>query len=152
MMARDWPMNWSDSTIAGACSASASCTAQCVVARQSAIEVGASTSRGASPCRPLTAKDRSLCSLLAGMPVDGPPRITSTTTIGTSALTASPMASVINASPGPAVAVSEGTPPYEAPMIMFTEASSSSACSSVPPTWVSAGAIHSSSSVAGVIG
>ena len=62
------------------------------------------------------------------------------------------MASVISASPGPAVAVSEGTPPYEAPMIMLTEASSSSACSSVPPTWVSAGAIHSSSSVAGVIG
>ena len=32
-----------------ACSASASCTAHCVVARQSAIEVGARTSRGASP-------------------------------------------------------------------------------------------------------
>ncbi len=84
-------MNWSDSTMAGACSASASCTAHWVVARQSAIEVGASTRRGASPCRPLTANDRSLCSLLAGMPVDGPPRITSTTTIGTSALTARPM-------------------------------------------------------------
>jgi len=41
-------MNWSDSTIAGACSASASCTAHCVVARQSPIEVGASTRRGAS--------------------------------------------------------------------------------------------------------
>ena len=37
-------------------------------------------------------------------------------------------------------------------MIMLIEASSSSACSSVPPTLVSAGAIHSSSSVAGVIG
>ncbi len=37
-------------------------------------------------------------------------------------------------------------------MIMLTEASSSSACTSVPPTLASAGAIHSSSSVAGVIG
>ena len=152
MIARDWPMNWSDSTIAGACSASASCTAHCVVARQSAIDVGASTSRGASPCSPLTANDRSLCSLFAGMPVDGPPRITSTTTIGTSAATARPMPSVISARPGPAVAVSDGTPPYDAPMIMLTDASSSSACSSVPPTLASAGAIHSSSSVAGVIG
>ena len=111
MIARDWPMNWSESTIAGACSASASSTAHCVVATQSAIDVGASTRRGASPCNPLTANDRSLCSLLAGMPVDGPPRITSTTTIGTSAEHASPIPSVISASPGPAVAVSDGTPP-----------------------------------------
>ena len=110
-MARDWPMNWSDSTMAGACSVSASSTAHWVVATQSEIELGASTSRGASPCRPLTANDRSLCSLLAGMPVDGPPRITSTTTIGTSAATARPMPSVISARPGPAVAVSDGTPP-----------------------------------------
>ena len=86
------------------------------------------------------------------MPVEGPPRITSTTTIGISAVTARPMPSVISASPGPAVAVSDGTPPYEAPMIMLMEASSSSACSSVPPILASAGAIHSSNSVAGVIG
>jgi hypothetical protein len=134
MIARDWPMNWSDSTSAGACSASAS--ARPLRGRtQSEIELGASTSRGASPCRPPTAKDRSLCSLLAGMPVDGPPRITSDTTIGTSAATARPMPSVISDRPGPAVAVSEGTPPKEAPMIMLIEASSSSACSSEPPTW-----------------
>ncbi len=86
------------------------------------------------------------------MPVDGPPRITSTTTIGTSAATASPMLSVISARPGPEVAVSDGTPPYEAPMIMLMDASSSSAWISAPPTCPSAGAIHSSSSVAGVIG
>ncbi len=151
-MARDWPMNWSDSTSAGACSASASSTAHCVVPAQSSIELGASTSRGASPCRPKTANERSLCSLLAGMPVEGPPRMTSTTTMGTSAATARPMPSAISDRPGPAVAVSEGTPPKLAPMIMLTEASSSSACSSEPPTLVSAGAIHSSISVAGVMG
>ena len=104
-------MNWSESTIAGAWRASASSTAHCVVPTQSPIDVGARTSRGASPCRPLVANARSLCSLFAGMPVDGPPRITSTTTIGTSAATARPMPSVISASPGPAVAVSDGTPP-----------------------------------------
>ena len=86
------------------------------------------------------------------MPVDGPPRMTSTTTTGTSALTASPMPSVISASPGPEVAVSDGTPANDAPTIMLIDASSSSACSSEPPTLASAGAIHSSSSVAGVIG
>ena len=37
-------------------------------------------------------------------------------------------------------------------MIMLIDASSSSACNSVPPTLVNAGAIHSRSSVAGVIG
>ncbi len=108
---RAWPKNWSESTIAGACNASARCTAHCVVVRQSGIEFGASTSRGASPCRPHSAIDTSLCSLLAGIPVEGPPRITSTTTIGTSAATASPSASVIRERPGPAVAVSAGTPP-----------------------------------------
>ena len=97
--------------MAGDCSASARCTAHCVAATQSAIEFGATTSRGASPCKPLTAMFTSLCSLFAGMPVDGPPRITSTTTIGTSAATASPSASIISDRPGPEVAVSEGTPP-----------------------------------------
>ena len=45
------------------------------------------------------------------MPVDGPPRITSTTTIGISAAVASPSASIISESPGPEVAVSDGVPP-----------------------------------------
>ena len=102
--------------------------------------------------QPLVAMAMSLCSLLAGMPVDGPPRITSTTTTGISAVTASPMASVISDRPGPAVAVSAGTPPNEAPSAMLIDASSSSACTSTPPTLGSAGASHSSSSVAGVIG
>ena len=63
--ARDWPMNWSDSSSAGDCSASASCR-PLAGGGQSAMPLGASTKRGASPCRPSTAKDRSLCSLLAG--------------------------------------------------------------------------------------
>jgi hypothetical protein len=79
-------------------------------------------------------------------------RITSTTTTGTSAATPRPSASIISARPGPEVAVSAGTPPYEAPSAMLMDASSSSACTSVPPIFVSAGDSHSSSSVAGVIG
>jgi hypothetical protein len=86
------------------------------------------------------------------MPVDGPVRMTSTTTTGISAATPRPSDSIISESPGPEVAVSAGTPPYEAPRIMLIEASSSSACTRVPPTFASAGASHSSSSVAGVIG
>ena len=86
------------------------------------------------------------------MPVEGPTRMTSTTTIGTSAATASPSDSIISDRPGPEVAVIDGTPPYEAPMIWLIEASSSSACTSTPPTLASEGASHSSTSVAGVIG
>ncbi len=95
---------------------------------------------------------RSACSDLVGMPVEGPPRMTLTTTTGTSAATASPSDSVMRANPGPDVAVSEGAPPNEAPMSMLMEASSSSACTRAPPTRVMAAASHSSRSVAGVIG
>jgi len=70
---------------------------------------------------------KSLCSDFVGIPVEGPPRITSTTTIGISAETAKPKASVIKAKPGPDVAVTEGMPPNDPPMIIFTEANSSSA-------------------------
>jgi len=45
------------------------------------------------------------------MPVEGPPRITSTTTIGISAEVARPSASIISESPGPEVAVNAGVPP-----------------------------------------
>src|SRR5450759_1059896 len=51
---------------------------------------------------------RSPCSDLVGMPVDGPPRITSTTTTGISAEVARPSSSIISESPGPEVAVSSG--------------------------------------------
>ena len=95
---------------------------------------------------------RSDCSDLVGMPVDGPPRMTLTMTIGVSEAVARPKASIISDRPGPEVAVTEGVPPNEAPMIIAIEAISSSAWTSTPPTVWSAGDSHSSTSVAGVIG
>src|SRR5438552_12900472 len=61
------------------------------------------------------------------MPVDGPPRCTSTITAGTSAKEASPMNSVISEMPGPDVAVNARAPFQPAPITMPIEASSSSA-------------------------
>ena len=95
---------------------------------------------------------RSDCSDLVAIPVDGPTRITSTTTTGVSEAAASPSPSIISDRPGPEVAVTEGRPPKDAPMIMLIEASSSSACKSAPPVWARAGARYSRISVAGVIG
>ena len=48
------------------------------------------TTRGLSPWPPKQAMFRSDCSMLVGMPVEGPPRWTSTTTSGISAITAQP--------------------------------------------------------------
>lgn len=45
------------------------------------------------------------------MPVDGPLRITSTTSSGISDVIASPIDSTIRARPGPEVAVIDGVPP-----------------------------------------
>src|SRR3989338_8732200 len=64
-----------------------------------------STMRQASPWPPCIAKNRSDCSCLVGKPVEGPPRWTSTTTQGSSAINAMPSISLINARPGPEVAV-----------------------------------------------
>ena len=86
------------------------------------------------------------------MPVEGPTRITSITTSGVSDAAARPRLSIISERPGPEVAVIEGRPPKEAPMIMLIEASSSSAWTSAPPVAASAGARYSRTSVAGVIG
>ena len=86
------------------------------------------------------------------MPVEGPPRMTLATTMGVSLATARPRPSIMRLRPGPEVAVREGTPPKEPPMIMLTEASSSSAWSRPPPTFSRRGASHSSISVAGVMG
>ena len=44
---------------------------------------------------------KSDCSTFVGMPVEGPPRWTSTTTSGISAMTAQPSASVLSEMPGP---------------------------------------------------
>src|SRR6516165_4769328 len=94
---------------------------------------------------------RSACSDLVGIPVEGPARMTSMTTMGISAAVASPSASIINERPGPDVAVSAGVPPKDAPMIMLIAASSSSACRRTPPTLGRLGASHSRISVAGRI-
>ena len=82
---------------------------------------------GASPLRPYMAWSRSLCSVLVGRPVDGPPRCMLTTTSGSSSISASPMASVLSATPGPLVPVMPRLPPKLAPMAAPTAAISSSA-------------------------
>ena len=70
---------------------------------------------------------RSACSVLVGMPVDGPPRWTSITTSGSSAMTARPIASALSAMPGPDVPVSASAPPNAAPIAAPIAAISSSA-------------------------
>ena len=95
--------------------------------------VGASTGRTASPCAEKTAWKRSDCSLLVGMPVDGPPRCTLTTTSGNSAIVARPSISVFSDMPGPLVAVSAFLPAKDAPTHAPIPAISSSHCSIVPP-------------------
>jgi hypothetical protein len=61
--------------------------------------------------RPNSACMRSACSVFVGRPVEGPPRWTSTITIGSSVAMASPMASVLSAMPGPEVVVMARAPP-----------------------------------------
>lgn len=86
------------------------------------------------------------------MPVEGPPRITLTITTGTSAAMPRPMDSIISDRPGPEVTVIDGTPPNEPPSTMLMEDNSSSAITSRPPSRCNCGDIHSTRSVAGVIG
>ena len=63
-----------------------------------------------SPCEAPYAWFKSACSVLVGMPVEGPPRCTFTITTGASIIPAIPMASVIKAKPPPEVAHMERTP------------------------------------------
>jgi hypothetical protein len=79
-------------------------------------------------------------------------RAHSTITTGISSDPARPMPSVISESPGPLVAVIARTPVNAAPITMLIAASSSSACTVTPPKSGACFAIHSSTSVAGVIG
>ena len=76
---------------------------------------------------------RSPCSILVGMPVDGPARWTSTTTSGSSTMTARPIASLLSAMPGPDEAVRASAPPYEAPIAAPIAAISSSAWKVLTP-------------------
>ena len=59
------------------------------------------TTRGLSPWPPKQQIFKSDCSTLVGMPVEGPPRCTSTMTSGISAMEAQPSASVLSEMPGP---------------------------------------------------
>ena len=86
------------------------------------------------------------------MPVAGPARCTSTTTMGVSVILASPMASTISDRPGPEVAVMARTPEKEAPTAILIAAISSSACITTPPTLGNSLARNSMMVVAGVMG
>jgi hypothetical protein len=128
-----WAISWSERTITGLCRRSAMLKASTVTPKVSATLVGASTGRGASPWAEKQAWRRSACSLLVGMPVEGPPRCTFTHTRGSSAMVARPSNSAFRDMPGPEVAVMDFTPAKEAPTAAPTPAISSSACSMVPP-------------------
>ena len=95
---------------------------------------------------------RSLCSTLVGMPVEGPPRCTSTMISGISAITAQPMASPLRAMPGPEEPVTAQRPPQLAPMAIDTAAISSSACTNTPSYFGSSRRSSSMMSDHGVIG
>ena len=109
------------------------------------------TGSGDSPWRPYIASIRSPCSVLVGMPVEGPARWTSMITIGSSSATARPIVSALRSMPGPLEAVTPRLPPKAAPSTMLAAAISSSACSVRTPKalWRDSSC---SSSEAGVIG
>ena len=102
-------------------------TASSAMSKQSEGVDGASTTTGDSPFRPYSAISRSACSVLVGMPVDGPARWTSMTISGSSRETARPMVSALRAMPGPEVLVTPSAPPNDAPSAAPTPEISSSA-------------------------
>ena len=81
------------------------------MSKHSAGVAGATIGSGESELRPNMIWRRSACSFFVGIPVDGPARCTSTTTSGSSTITASPRASLLSAMPGPEDAVSPSAPP-----------------------------------------
>ena len=106
----------------------ASRAASIAASKQCDGERGATIGSGASPWRPNIASSRSVCSVLVGMPVDGPARCTSTISIGSSRLIASPSASALRSRPGPEVPVAASAPENAAPIAIDAAAISSSAC------------------------
>jgi hypothetical protein len=101
--------------------------ASIAAAKQSDGVAGATIGTGDSPLRPNMAISRSVCSVLVGMPVDGPARCTSTTISGSSVATAKPTVSLFSDTPGPLVVVTPSEPPKAAPSAAPTPAISSSA-------------------------
>ena len=97
------------------------------MSKQSAGVAGASTATGDSPFRPNRAISRSACSVLVGMPVDGPARWMSQTISGSSTETARPIVSAFRHMPGPEVRRDAEAPPKEAPSAAPTPLISSSA-------------------------
>ena len=87
----------------------------------------ATTGTGDSEFRPNRTISRSACSGFVGIPVDGPARWTSTTTSGSSSVTASPTVSDFRTMPGPAEVVTPSAPPKAAPSAAPEAAISSSA-------------------------
>jgi len=95
--------------------------------KQSAGVEGARTTTGASPFLPNIACSKSDCSVFVGSPVLGPPLCTSIITNGSSVITAKPIDSVFNATPGPLVVVIAKAPENEAPITAVIAEISSSA-------------------------
>src|SRR4030042_996705 len=89
---------------------------------------------------------------LVGCPVDGPPLMTFTMTMGVSVIAAYPMVSCMSENPGPDVAVIDFAPPQEAPTTADIHAISSSIWRKDPPTSGSLLASPSVIAVEGVIG
>ena len=85
-------------------------TASSPIVKHSPAVLGAITASGESAFRPNTAWNRSDCSVLVGMPVDGPARWLSTSTIGSSVAMARPSISVLRAIPGPELEVTPRAP------------------------------------------
>src|SRR5438067_13805574 len=119
--------------------------------KQSAGVADATTGIGASALRPYTAWYRSDCSVLVGIPVEGPARCTLTSTSGSSVPMARPRPSVLSATPGPELAVTPSVPAQEAPIAAQIAAISSSAWNVTTPYGLKF-AMAWSSDEAGVIG
>src|SRR5260370_19103177 len=103
-------------------------------AQKQSLGVAAATiGIGAAELRPNNACSKSACLVLVGSPVEGPPRCMSQTPNGISTATASPIASVFSAMPGPDVVVIANAPPYAAPIAEVIAASSSSAWNVITP-------------------
>ncbi len=107
--------------------------ASSVASKQSPGERGAMIGTGDSPLRPNIACSRSACSVLVGIPVDGPARWTSMMISGSSTDTARPTVSALSSMPGPDVLVTASEPPNEAPSAAPMPAISSSAWNVVIP-------------------
>src|SRR5579875_602824 len=113
---------------------------------------------GNSPCEAFRANFRSPCSVLVGIPVDGPPLEYNVITTGTSLIPAHPIPSTINENPGPEVDVPALAPVSAAPVAIVIAAISSSVWTTsmepLPPETLkySCASKNSLSSEAGVMG